>query len=421
MLSFNSTPSLDHTDLPGDILECILDNFVNDRRTLASCTLVCRSLLHPSRSRLFRSVFRKSRGGENAGTILFELQVHPFPELVRTLELSAFGQHLCTRHVLPAILMHLPNLDELKLWGLETRCSCDGASREPEQLPRGLFQLRKLELHHLAHRTPDAFLDFLGLFSEIDTLSINCDAILIHLPIRGAAGVQDPSVFTDGTGLDQLCIRSANIRGSTAATTSCLLFHILLVTPSAQSLRTLHATFDCAADLLACTALLPHCPNLRHVDFGQWLTFDQKDYHLWDRLSLRECGSLEECTVATTLCAFSILFTEAIESKLQQNMAIINVLSRLPPSVRHVTIIFNETDPDMGTLRDCYDWKQLCDMLEPLCSQLRTLTLKISDIYDSESRFAQLKEFVEGKTASLRGKACVRIMEQAERQWWYAM
>lgn len=261
--------------LPVDLLECILDNLRDDKETLKACSLVCRPLSTLSRGRLFRVMSRRGRGYEDAGSLMKHIRHHPYATLVRVLELYAFGQFLCTRHVLPEMLSMLENLNELKLWGLSTKCVCEGDPQTPREEYRQHRHLKRLELSHVAHHSITLFLDFLGLFDEIHTLDINCDAILGPLP-AGVALHQDMSSFIAEAAPKHLKIRAVTIRGSTAAITSRLLFHIIRVTPSVQTLDRLHATFDSAWDLRVCASLLPHCTSLHKLHLGQWVTFDQK-------------------------------------------------------------------------------------------------------------------------------------------------
>lgn len=274
MGSSSSSLLQDDLDYPIDLLECILDNLDGDKVTLASCTLVCHSLLKSSRYRLFRHMNRRGKG-----SFLQDLKSHPFPHLVRVVELYAFGQEICTRHVLPQIFSLLPNIDELKLLGLRSRCisgvTCQEQDRKYETSFRGTIQLRRLEFSHSYHDSYTLFLDFLGLFHSIGTLHINCDAMLDPVLI-GPAMQQELGTFVRDAAPSRLQIRAARVHASTAAITSRLLFHVLLVTPSVHTLRALHVTFDSAADLRVCAALLPHCINLRKVHFGQWVTFDHK-------------------------------------------------------------------------------------------------------------------------------------------------
>ncbi|KAH8101469.1 hypothetical protein BXZ70DRAFT_94852 [Cristinia sonorae] len=411
MMSVPESIVLDRHSIPQDILECILDNLQDDKSILASCTLVCGSWSEPSRRRLFRTLRRRSKKEEDAGgSFLQFLRQHPYPHLIRVLELYAFGQYLCTRHILPVILSRLSNLAELRLWGLDTRCGCEATDEHKAASSLQLYRLERLEFNHLAHDTTMSFLQALGHFSEITTLVINCDAIIRPSP-SGVTIVQRLAADVWPITSERLRVRSISMRGSIAATTSSLLYSVLAVTPSVRSLRTIRVTFDSARDLRVCASLLPLCANLREVHFGQWLTFDQKDYEAWDHIDLGSCDMLEECTIATTMIPFASEPGDSLDSRLQQNMSIINVLSRLPRSVHHVTIILYEADPDLGSLRDCYDWEQIQRILSTIAGQLRYITFKIVDNHDASNRYTQIRNLVAAQTAVLQKVLSIQIAE----------
>ena len=118
------------------------------------------------------------------------------------------------------------------------------------------------------------------------------------------------------------------------------------------------------------------------------------------------------------MCAFTVSLPGAVETQLQQNKAIIEVLTRLSPSVRHVTIVLYEADVDIGemaTLQSCYDWNQINSILSGISSQLHAVTFRVCDCGDDSSRFAHYRNFVSGKTAAIQRKINVSIVEQENK------
>lgn len=139
---------------------------------------------------------------------------------------------------------------------------------------------------------------------------------------------------------------------------------------------------------------------------------------MWDEINLTACTGLEDFTIATTMCPFTWQLPDAAESKMQQNSAILRLLSRLSPTVRHISIILYEGDPEMGTLRSCYDWTQITGLLTMLSSQLNAVTFRICDTGDGDSHFPVFRKFVLEQSATVQRKVVVKAVEQKQSQWW---
>jgi len=386
--------------VPVEILESVLDYFDDDNKgSLRACTLVCKFWLTSARRRLFRRLSSAGQNGMDAGKFLLDrLHGHPFPELVRVLSMYAFGQTLCTQHYLPQIMSKLSNLHELSIRGGGSQCKCGAVDRRIAPSLTGSFQLQRLLLSHVVHSCHSFFLDILNLFSDVKEVEIYGDTIC-SLP----TSLEDARCLIE--------IRALNIRASTGGTTSCLLFRMIASSSAAHALHTLRASFACAADLEACAAVLPQCRNLRTVDFQACLTYDPRDQSAWDKIDLRSCDSLEKCAVRSVVANKG-----DIPDFRRSNNSLVNVLSRLPGSTRHVDIFCTRIG---DALEECYDWTYINPILLGISDQLQSLTFSVHDENRTEAEaLLWLKQHIEidNESSTLLQKVIVRSVKMND--WW---
>ncbi len=161
-------------DLPQEVVDYIVDFLHDDIPALLRCSVLSHQWNDAARFHLFSSLELSGRQKLQG----FEGFIHnPNSIAVHVQRLRINGQYPNLRPIvspwaLAAILTSLPHLTHLSLFHVHHTDHKNAPRLSP---PKDRFALQSLELAYggaATHHTPEHFLDVLGIFSEIDTLTL---------------------------------------------------------------------------------------------------------------------------------------------------------------------------------------------------------------------------------------------------------
>ena len=247
-------------ELPIDLVDCVIDQLYDDKKSLAALSLVSRTYLRTSvRRRLFHSIsFRMLPKYRRAPDIdrFHEFFGHSTEIASMVKELRIVGDDLggrafCVHRILAPLLTNFPNLETLAIGKLYVTCDCNSLSLPV--VPRG-FRLRKLVLW-TKYKTVAHCLGLLALFDRIDTVEI--------LPKSWVTMVDDENAFSLSQVPPQPEIRSLAVRYPL----DCELFRIIRHSSHSNALHSIRVAFIKHDTVEQFLQLIRCCPGIKALDF----------------------------------------------------------------------------------------------------------------------------------------------------------
>ncbi|KAH9895734.1 hypothetical protein C8Q73DRAFT_835209 [Cubamyces lactineus] len=373
---------------PAEISYLIIEQLVlpDDRPTLLSCSLVCRSWLPVARAVIFESlkVVTTASGRLDAFT-LFLARCRDVCPLVRDLTLSCKPEaraedsnapdRISWSHLRTVISM-LPRLRSLTLDGISiARSTSECLDIDPAARP--IIQSLRMMGSQLYDMNLSSALSIVRIFSKVDSLSLGGTWRKVY--IRPDPSVSDLSTTTRHVHFDSL--------GAPMTRYFCQ----FLGPPRGDSLDSIHYTWNSWGELGAFESfLVSHANNVKHLELEPtakfWMSGESTvnaNLNLWIAFG----DAMARCSQLESLCMHAL--RNDLEHTAHSVLSTLMILSRgPPPALRHITVkipIYRQSKPDDQDWNVMFHDEDVWKHCDPRLAAIQSLTSVVLELQTSSA------------------------------------